>query len=95
MVMNGYAGGAVYNHYLAKQMDNSTDDLRVTVKEWDSKSLVGRVLSAFNPLVDEELRAKAARDLIDARENPDGETARKINWKIEAYRDRKMDSVAK
>ena len=79
--------GALYNNYLKKQMDSPTEDLRQTIREWDEKSLVGRILSCFNLFGEDlELKAKAARDLIAAREDPEGEIAQKINWKLDSYR---------
>ena len=78
--------GAVYNHYLAKQMDLSTDELRTIVKKWEQKSLVGKVVSCLNPFANQEMILASARDLIEARENPQSEVAQKIGWKIEAYR---------
>ncbi len=87
--MMTYNGGAVYNHYLAKQMDFPTEDLRKVIQKWNEKSLAGKVISCFNPFVDYELKSKVARDLLDARENPQGEIAQKINWKLDAYRTKK------
>ena len=87
--MMTYNGGAVYNHYLAKQMDFSTEKLRQIVQEKEKKSLIEKVISYFNPFTDYELKSKAVKDLLDARENPQGEIAQKINWKIEAYRAKK------
>ena len=79
--------GAVYNHYLKEQMDFSDEELEEVVQDWEGKNLASKVLNTFNPFVDYELRAKAAGDILEARKNPGGETAQKINWKIEDYRD--------
>lgn len=78
--------GAVYNNYLAKQMDLRTEELRQVINDYDSGSWVGKFFSS-------ELRIMAARDLIDSRENPQGEIAQKINWKLEDYRKEQVESA--
>ena len=67
-------------------MDEPTPDLETAIQKWESTSLAKKILHAFNPIEDYQLRARAARDIVEARKNPDGDTAEKINWKIESYR---------
>tara|TARA_Y100000310_G_C20520722_1_gene733534 strand:+ start:349 stop:654 length:306 start_codon:yes stop_codon:yes gene_type:complete len=79
--------GAVYNHYLKSQMDLPGETLEVNAEAWDKRTLWGKVLATFNPIgPDMPTRARAAKDLIAARDNQYGESANRINWKLEAYR---------
>ncbi|MFH0978231.1 MAG: hypothetical protein V1837_02910 [Candidatus Woesearchaeota archaeon] len=86
-----YGRGAVYNWYLSKQMDIPSPDLQRVIEKWDNKSLIGKVLYAINLFSGKELEIIVARDILDARDDPQGETAQKINWKIEEYRKEKKE----
>jgi len=90
-----YMGGAVYNNYLSKQMDLPTEGLTQVIQAWDERSLLGKISTVFNPFVNYELMVKAAKDLIAAREDPEGEVAGEINWKLEDYRAEKKEMKGK
>jgi hypothetical protein len=89
----GLNSGAVYNHYISKLMGTPTDELRADLDTWDSSSLGGKVAKAiFRPRYNES-RLRAARDLVAARENPEGPEAEKVNWRIDAYRRQQQEST--
>ena len=81
-----YMLGAVYNHYLGKQVDLPSETLSRTKEAWKSKSLVGKVLSALNLFTNVEQKARAARDILAVREDLQGEVAQRISWKLDDYR---------
>lgn len=78
--------GPVHNWYIKKLMDKSNKDLEEIAYGWENASLVKKVLDCFNLLESHQIEYLAARDILEARNNPDGETAKKINWRIEDYR---------
>ncbi len=90
----GY-GGAVYSGYIHRLMDTSTGDLKTILDKWENKSLGQKILAHLNIFVDWGLKREAAKDLIEARENPNGEIANKIDWKIAAWRRERDKTVAR
>lgn len=85
-----YIGGsAVYNYYLGEFMDKRTDQLQSIVDICDKRSIWKRFFGHLNPFIDWDLKLKAITDLICARKNPNGDVAKKINWKLDAYRKKK------
>ena len=83
-----------YNHYLITHLNIPTESLNKIIIDKKNKSLIGRVLSSFNPFVDRKSQVAAVLDLISAKENPHGETAQRINLKLEEYRKDKSSDVA-
>ena len=78
--------GAVYNWYVHQLMDKSTDDLNAIVDEWAKKPLGQKVLAHLNIFADQEMKLKAAKDLIATREDPNCDVAKNINPKIAGWR---------
>jgi len=75
--MSAIYAGAVYNHYLAEQMNFPIEGLRKVVEDWEGKSSVKKFFSYFNPFANSELKVRYARDLIAASEDPNGKVAEK------------------
>ncbi len=78
-------GGAVYNYELHRMMDRSTGDLRTILDDWAKKTHVQKFWAHCSLLTAWELRLKAAKDLIAAREDPSSEIAKKINPKLASW----------
>ena len=68
--------------------------LKAILDGWAKKSLGQKVLAHLNPFVDWELKLKATKDLIAAREKPNGEVAKNINPKIAGWRAESRKTVA-
>lgn len=80
--------GPGYNYILNKQKDMSDSELVEISNRWDKTNLTGKILSTLNIFSEVELKSQVASDIIESRYNPNGETAGKICWKMDSYRER-------
>ena len=81
--------GAVYNHYITKFMDEKTDQLQSIIDTWNERTKWKRFLGHLNLFTDWGLKIEVITDIICARNNPNGDAAKKVNWRIESFRKEK------
>lgn len=88
-----YPGGAVYNDFLHKFMDLSVEELQAILDGWYQRPWWRKVLGHCNPLVDWELKLKAAGDLIEAQEKPQSDLGMRVHRKVFGWRAEKKRSL--
>ena len=86
--------GAVYNSVLYKLMDKPSEELTEIYEEWNRRTVIGKAVNILNPFSRNlEQLANAAKNIIDVRANPEGETAQRIGGKIDSYRKEKEEKA--
>lgn len=83
-----------YNKYLREYMDDSTEKLKEILQDWEKKHWCIRgFLAVYTPFfIDWALRNDVIKDLINARENPDGVVAKRIFPILEGWRAERLRS---
>lgn len=62
-----YQAGAVKNWYVEKYSDYSTEQLEQSVRDWESRTLLRKVLGHLNPFEDWDMKISAIRKIISDR----------------------------
>ena len=86
----GYLRIAVYEQSIAKQVDLPDETLLAMVDRYTNRSLNRQLLDGLlENFTGFASKVQAATDILEARKNPTGETAKNINQIIETYRKEK------